>query len=263
MPIFPAAKFTDMVIGIDFHTLFIPPSPAPIPFIPHPYFGAVYLWATPTFPKMDVFINGMPAVSTGSMGYYVHIPQGIPNPPTMTNCPSYWKRYITNVPKVIVLMMLTMFANIAIGFISAILPLGATGESFVKDVTGIDTTNNDSIWQSIKGSFASLSNWSMWVKLLLPPLPYPGNQGSVAIGSPNVTVNGGALAFVAPLMATSCTEMPFALVPNAATLGFSNVLVGVSLAAMIQGILAHAAKGAVSAGVSAGVGRLSAGKNHP
>jgi hypothetical protein len=85
--------------------------------------------------------------------------------------------------------------------------------------------------------------------LLLPPLPYPGDQGSVAIGSPNVTVNGGALAFVAPLMATSCTEMPFSLVPNAATLGFSNVLVGVSLASMVKGILAHAARGAISAGV--------------
>src|SRR6266851_1894211 len=168
MPIFPAAKLTDMVIGIDFHTLIIPPAPSPIPFIPHPYFGPIYLWATPTFPKMDVFINGMPAASTGSMGYYAHIPQGLPNPPTMSNCPSYWKRYITNVPKVIVLMMLTMFANIAIGLISAILPLGAVGKSLVKDVTGIDTTSHESIWKSIKGSFSSLTNWSMWVKLLLP-----------------------------------------------------------------------------------------------
>ena len=30
----------------------------------------------------------------------------------------------------------------------------------------------------------------------MPPLPYPGAQGSVAVGSPNVTVNGGALAFI-------------------------------------------------------------------
>ncbi len=256
MPIFPAAKFTDRVIGVDFHTLFIPPAPNPIPFIPHPYFGAIYLWATPTFPKMDVFINGMPAVSTGSMGYYVHIPQGIPNPPTMTNCPSYWKRYITNIPVAIGLMMLTMFANIAIGLISAVLPLGPVGNSFVKDVTGIDPSNGDTVWQSIKGSFASLTNWSMWVKLLLPPLPYPGDQGSVAIGSPNVTVNGGNLAFVAPMMATSCTEMPFSLVPNAATVGFSNVLVGVSLESMVKGILVHAAQGAVSAGVQKAASRL-------
>jgi uncharacterized Zn-binding protein involved in type VI secretion len=243
MPIFPAAKMTDMIIGIDMHTLFIPPAPAPIPFIPHPYFGPIYLWSTPTFPKMDVFINGMPAASTGAMGYYAHIPQGIPNPPTMTNCPSYWKRYITNIPKALVLMMLTIFANIAIGLISALVPLGSVGKSFVKDVTGIDTTSHESIWAS-------------WVKLLIPPIPYPGDQGSVAIGSPNVTVNGGSLAFVAPMMATSCTEMPFSLVPNAATIGFSNVMVGVTLAAMIKGIAAHAAKGAVSAGVQKAASKI-------
>ena len=69
--------------------------------------------------------------------------------------------------------------------------------------------------------FASYSQWQTWVKLLMPPLPYPGAQGSVAVGSPNVTVNGGALAFVGPLLATSCSDIP--MVPNAATLGFSNV----------------------------------------
>lgn len=249
MPLFPAAKMTDMIIGLDLHNVIIPPAPAVIPFVPHPYFGPIYLWSTPTFPKMNVFINGMPAASTGAMGYYCHIPMGLPDPATVTNCPSYWKRYITNIPKAAVLMMLTIFANIAIGLISSLLPIGAVGKSFVKDVTGIDTTSHETIWKTIKGSFSSLSNWSTWVKLLIPPLPYPGDQGSVAIGSPNVTVNGGCLAFVAPLMATSCTVPPFQLVPNAATLGFSNVMVGVSLTAMIKGVLAHAAKGAVSAGV--------------
>ncbi len=263
MPLFPAAKLTDNVIGVDFHTLIIPPAPSPIPFLPHPYFGPIYLWSTPAFPKMDVLINGMPAASTGSMGYFAHIPQGLPNPPTATNIPAYWKRYITNIPKAIGLMLLTMFANMAIGFISAILPLPAAGKAFVKDVTGVDTTSHETMWQSIKGTFSSLSNWAMWVKLLLPPLPYPGDQGSVAIGSPNVTVNGGNLAFVAPLMGTSCTEMPFALVPNAATLGFSTVMVGVSLGAMLRGIAVHSAQAGISHAVTTGVGRLGSGKNHP
>ena len=62
-----------------------------------------------------------------------------------------------------------------------------------------------------------------------------------------MTVNGGPLAFVAPLMATSCSDIP--IVPNAMTLGFSNVMVGVTFAAMLRGIAVNAAQGAVSAGV--------------
>jgi len=93
------------------------------------------------------------------------------------------------------------------------------------------------------------------VKLLMPPIPYVGAQGSTAVGSPNVTVNGGPLAFVAPLVATSCSDIP--MVPNAATLGFSNVMVGVTFAAIARGLAVNAAQGAVGLGVSAAVSRIS------
>ena len=62
----------------------------------HPYFGPIYLWHSPKFPMADVMINGMPACTVGAMGYFVHIPQGIPIPPTPTNI-SYWTRYLTNI----------------------------------------------------------------------------------------------------------------------------------------------------------------------
>jgi len=74
------------------------------------------------------------------------------------------------------------------------------------------------------------------------------------VGSPNVTVNGGPLAFVAPLMATSCSDIP--IVPNAMTLGFSNVMVGVSIADMARALAVSVAQSAVSTGVAAGVSRL-------
>jgi hypothetical protein len=255
MPLFPAVKLMDNVIGIDVHAV------APIPGIPvHPYFGPIYLWHTPKFPKADVFINGMPAVAIGAMGYYAHIPQGIPaNPP---NTP-YWKRYLTNVAMGVVLMGLTTLANIAIAGIAAMIPKpkGGAAESFLKEVTGIDTTTTATTWESIKASFSAFTKWPTWVKLLLPPLPYPGDQGSSAVGSPNVTVNGGPLGFVAPLVATSCSDIP--VVPNAMTLGFSNVMVGVSISALIKGIAVSTAQRAVSHAVSSGVGRLASGKNHP
>jgi hypothetical protein len=261
MPLFPAAKLSDPVIGIDFHSFIIPPAPAPVPMVPHPYFGPILLWFTPTFPKTDVFINGMPAVSVGAMGMFAHIPMGLPAPPGFPNLLAYWKRHVICIPMTLGLALLTLFANLAISAISALIPKPPAAESFIKDVTGIDTSSKAGVWNSIKGTFASYTKWQTWVKLLLPPLPFPGDQGSSAIGSPNVTVNGGNLGFVAPLMATSCSELQ--IVPNAAVLGFSNVMVGVSIAAMVRGIAVHAAQGAVSAGVSAGVGRLSAGKNHP
>jgi len=252
--LWPAAKMTDMVIGLDFHAVIIPPAPAPIPMIPHPYFGPIYLWMTPKFPEVTVLINGMPAVAAGGMGYAVHIPMGLPAPPSMLNM-AYWRRYLLNIPKALMLVALTLMANLAIAGISSLFvkPDSATGR-FVKDVTGVDTTSWSSTWESIKGSFSAYTKWSTWVKLLMPPIPYPGDQGSAAIGSPNVTVHGGPLGFVAPLMATSCSDIP--IVPNAMTLGFSNVMVGVSIADMVRALAVNAAQGAVSAGVSAGVSRL-------
>ncbi len=253
--LWPAVKMTDMVIGLDFHTVLIV---VPVPMLPHPYFGMIYLWMTPAFPKINTLINSMPACTSGSMGYSVHIPQGGPIPPSMLNM-AYWRRYLLNIPKQLLLVALTLLANLAISRISAMFvsPDSAAGK-FVKDVTGVDTSSWSGVWGSIKGSFASYTQWSTWIKLLMPPIPYPGSQGSAAIGSPNVTVNGGPLAFAATLMGTSCTDL--IIVPNAATVGFSNVMVGVTISQMVRALAVNAAQGAVSAGVSAGVDRLSQGR---
>jgi hypothetical protein len=250
----PAVKMTDMVIGVDLHTVLIV---VPVPMLPHPYFGVIFLWMTPQFPKVDTLINGMPACTAGSMGYSVHIPQGAPIPPTMLNM-GYWRRYLLNIPKALMLVALTMLANLAIAGISSLFvkPGSETGK-FIKDVTGVDTSSWDGVWGTIKGNFAAYTQWSTWIKLLMPPIPYPGGQGSSAIGSPNVTVNGGALGFVAPLMGTSCSDLP--IVPNAMPVAFSNVLVGVSLGDMVRAVLVNAAQASVSAGVSAGVDRLGRG----
>ncbi len=245
MPLFPAAKLMDMVIGIDVHAVVGVPV--------HPYFGPVYLWHSPKFPSANVLINNMPATSVGAMGYFAHIPQGIPVPPTPTNLP-YWKRYLTNIAMGLVLMGLTTLANIAIAAIASLIPKPKAAESFIKDVTGIDTSTTASTMQTVSSSFAAFTQWQTWAKLLMPPLPFPGDQGSTAVGSPNVTVNGGPLAFTAPLVATSCSDIP--VVPNAMTLGFTNVMVGVSVAALVRGIAVSSAQGAVSAGLGAGVSRF-------
>ena len=245
MPLWPAVKLLDSVVGIDVHAVIGIPI--------HPYFGPIYLWHSPKFPMADVMINGMPACTVGAMGYFFHIPQGIPIPPTPTNI-SYWTRYLTNIAMGVVLMTLTIMANIAIAAIAATIPKPKSAESFIQDVTGIDTSSSASTWSSISSSFAAFTQWQTWVKLLMPPIPYPGAQGSTAVGSPNVTVNGGPLAFVAPLVATSCSDIP--IVPNAMTIGFSNVMVGVSFAQLARGIAVSTAQAAIETGVQAGVSGL-------
>ena len=249
MPLWPAAKLMNMVIGVDVHAV------APIPGIPvHPYVGPLYLWYQPTFPMANVMINGMPACSVGAMGYFAHVPQGVPVPPTPTNM-SYWKRYLTNVAMGVCLMGLTTLVNIVIAGIAAFIPKPKSAEKFIKDLTGIDTTNSATTWNTISASFQSFTQWQTWVKLLMPPIPYPGAQGSTAVGSPNVTVNGGPLAFCAPLMGTSCSDIP--VVPNAAILGFSNVMVGVTFSQMLRGLAIASIQAGMQAGMAKGLGRLS------
>jgi hypothetical protein len=243
MPLFPAAKMLNGIVGIDVHAV--------AGFPVHPYVGMIFLWMTPQFPKMDVFINGMPACTVGGMGYSVHIPQGAPVPPTPTNIP-YWKRYLINVPMVLVLVALTVFANMAIAFISSLIPKPKWAEDFLKDVTGIDTSQEGAYWESVKENVQWFSQWQIWVQFLMPPLPFPGAQGSMAVGSPNVQVNGGALAFcLAPLCAVSCSDIP--IVPNAMALGFSNVMVGVSFADLVRSIAVSTAQNAIFAAVDKGV----------
>src|SRR5262245_24980516 len=141
MPNFPACKLMNGVVGIDVHAVIGVPV--------HPYLGLIFLWHTPKFPSANVLINGMPACAVGAMGYSVTIRQGAPLPITPTNCPTYWKRYLTNVVMGLVLMGLTMFANMAIAFISSLLPLPKSAEGFLKDVTGIDTSQEGAYWNTI------------------------------------------------------------------------------------------------------------------
>ena len=68
----------------------------------------------------------------------------------------------------------------------------------------------------------------------MPPIPYPGAQGSVAVGSPNVTVNGCALAFWCGFVATSCSDLPIVL--NANVIDFGTVYVVMSLGDLARAI---------------------------
>jgi hypothetical protein len=262
--IFPAATMTHSVLGLDFHKVFVPPVPPPGPPIPHVFAGPIYLWMTPQWPVLgDVLINLKPAACVGSMGFFPHIPTGLPGPESVTNT-AYWKRYLVHVLMAAGLAALTLLANLAIAAISTFLPQSGESEAFLKDVTGIDTSSKASIWNSVKANIDAHTKWTSWIKFLTPPMPYPVGHGSISIGSPGVQVNGGMLGFVlCPFAATSCTEFPWVIIPNAATLGFSNVMVGISAAQIARAIAVGAAQRGVAGGVAAGVGKVAQGISHP
>src|SRR5262245_51110683 len=75
--LFPAAKFGDLVIGVDLHMVNVPAPPSPIPVptpLPHVFFGVVYdplglaLGAACTVAGIGGmnFVNGMPAANAGT-----------------------------------------------------------------------------------------------------------------------------------------------------------------------------------------------------
>jgi hypothetical protein len=218
---------------------------------------------TPKWPVLgNVLINLKPAACVGSMGYFPHIPLGAPGPESATNSP-YWKRYLVHVLMGVGLALLTVFANLAVAALSTFCPKEWGTEGFIKEVTGIDTTKKISVWETIKANVQAHTPWMCWIKFLIPPMPYPVGHGSISIGSPGVQVNGGMLGFVlCPFAATSCTDFPFIIVPNAAPLGFSNVMVGVTAAAIIHQLEVGAAQRGIAGGVAAGVGKIGEGLSH-
>lgn len=251
MPLFPAAKLGCMIIGVDMHM--VVPAP-PLPGIPiHPYIGSVFLWFSPNFPMSNVLINGIPACVSGAMGISAHVPQGAPAPPTPTNAP-YWARYLTNIMMNITLAGLTIFANITIALIASLIPKPKPAEDFIRDLTGINTTDTMTTLTTIQATFSAYTKWQTWAKLLMPPIPYPGAQGSVAVGSPNVTVNGGSLAFGCGFVGTSCSDLP--IVPNANVIDFGTVYVGMSIADLARAVSISMIQNAMQYGMQRGLQRM-------
>jgi hypothetical protein len=71
------------------------------------------------------------------------------------------------------------------------------------------------------------------------------------------------LGFVlCPYAGTSCTEFPFVIAPNAMPLGFSNVMVGITAAALVKALVVGAAQRGVAGAVGYGVGKVGEGISH-
>ena len=152
---------------------------------------------TPSFPKMNVLINGMPACATGD-GPQRPRSDGFPAPPSLLNL-SYWRRQSRTSRKR------------DAGRADTAGEHGDFGDPVARETrfrhrkvisrTGVDTSS----WSEREhGQGQLLCLHSGLTDQAADAADSLSRQPGSAIGSPSVTVNGGPLAFVAPLMGTSC-----------------------------------------------------------
>ncbi len=226
MPLFPACTTGNtMLIGIDAHSTAIPP----VPLNPHPFIGVLMLWTSPKFPMTNVMIAGSPACCSGAKGYSIHIPQG-----TWVDIPKVTFKvwYITNLITVAFATLFTIAASIMIGIVKGL----------AASLTDPKVSASKQVWDNVTSVFQPFTQWQTWAQMLIPPMPLPGAEGNVAIGSPTVSVSGGSMALGIPLGGASCSEIP--IVPNASVIAFSHVMVGMTFAELLEAFVTNAITGA-------------------
>ena len=252
--LFPAAKLGDAIIGMDFHTTtmtVVPPVPCPM--FPHPFIGTILLWHSPKWPMANVFINGVPALTVGAKSISAHLP--LPPPAAPTPPPQItFKWWLTNVMTAGISAIFSMILNMIGSATGTLTPTARCPQSELPQ-----PVENQTDWQKIQ-AVLPIQSWLQLFQMLLPPVVMPLAEASSSIGSPTVTVNGAPLAFVGPLTASSCSQIP--LVPNANVMGFSNVMVGVTLKELVMQFAWNAINGLAAMGAGKLADRATSGRNH-
>jgi hypothetical protein len=221
MPVFPAVKGGDMMVGVDVHKVYGVPV--------HPYNGTITVHTTPKFPMCNVTVNSMPACTIGASSVMPHVPQGTPIDPSNF---LYGKKDKVNTKMMQELLKHTIDSRKTILNLKAITLRDKSSEKFVQKATGLTTKEDAKTWEKIRSDFSRSSKSNTWKALNVPPTPYPGGQGCIIAGSSKVTVNGAPMAYVFPMNAASCTDIQN--VPNASVMGVSNVFVGVTYTDMMK-----------------------------
>jgi uncharacterized Zn-binding protein involved in type VI secretion len=253
---FPAAKLGDTIMGLDFHTTtqtIVPP--VPCPFFPHPFVGSIMLWHSPDWPMANVFVSGIPVATVGAKSISAHIPlppPAVPTPPPQITM----KWYLTNLATVALSSVFSLILSLIGSATGTAVPTARCPDSELPQ-----SVTNKSAWQTITSGLG-MSSWLQIFQKLLPPVVFPIAEANCSIGSPTVTVNGAPMAMVGPLFACSCTQPPTSLAPNAAVMGFSTVMVGLTFTELITQLFWNSANAAASWGASAAVNRAVEGRSH-
>ena len=256
---FPATKLLDPIIGLDFHTtlpsITVPPLP-PLPFFPSPFMGPILIDFKPT-----VLINFRPAAGSGATAISFHMPP-LPWPwPPISHRPM-----ITAAVMALMTAPFTALLEMGRAKVQA-LAAGSNNETlkrgFVADLLGSshvtpapseDTAAGDAmqVGSGDTGTFAFTRIFPMFgsaqafIGFLAGLIPLPVANASVNIASPTTTVCDAPLGMMIPMGANSCSDIP--IMPNAAVVGFSNVLTGMSIGDFLGQLAWNAIKGAATMG---------------
>ena len=261
---FPATKLLDPIMGLDFHTTLpaplVPPLP-PIPLFPTPFMGPILIDFKPT-----VLINFRPAAGSGATAVSFHMPP-LPWPwPPISHRPM-----ITAAIMALMTAPFTAMLEMGRAKVQA-LAAGSNNETlkrgFVADLLGSShvtppPSEDQAAGDAMKvGSgntgtfkfsriFPMFASPQAFIGFLVGLIPLPVANASVNIASPTTTVCDAPLGMMIPLGANSCSDIP--IVPNAAVVGFSNVLTGMSIGDFLGQLAWNAIKGAATKGFQGAV----------
>lgn len=239
----PATKMLDVVMGMDNHTTLPAPVPAPpIPLFPHTGMGPLLLDV-----RLSVLVNFMPAAGSGATAVGAHIPP-IP-PPPWAPLPMMFRGIITAAIQALFMAPVAAAIEMVRGMVSG----NKAGESG----QGIERMGGpgQTYLYYLKRCAPKFSSPLEILRSLKSLIPFPIFNASVAVASPSVQVGDTAQGMTMMPFCNSCSDIP--CIPNAAALGFSNVLVGIDLKAMLEQMFWNA----VHSAASWGIGQALKGRN--
>lgn len=247
----PAAKMLDMLLGFDLHgpTLPAPVAPTPLPplpAVPMPFSGPILLSVQPT-----VLVNFMPAAGSGALSVSFHMPP-LPWPWAPITYGAILKGAIMALVTAPFMAMLEM----ARGQLSAL--AGASSSPMLKNGFVQGFLGNPPGGGGQGGSditvgrfFPMFGSPQAFLGFLAQAMPLPVANGQATIASPTVSACDTPMALAMPMGGNTCSNIPVA--PNAAVLGFSNVMTGMSLSQLLGVMAWNAVNQAAQYGLNKGV----------
>lgn len=232
---FPAAKMLDMVLGMDIHP-HLPPPPATVPVpIPAMFAGPIVLNTQPT-----VLVNFMPSAGAGATALGFH-----PFPPLM------WAPVPGGILRAALMALIGGAAQAAAGLAVAAIAGVAGAPAAAAHPNGFwsgflsqpaaSAGGDTPMWQRLMPAFGSPMSF---ISFLAQCLPLPMATAQTTIASPSVLAADSPMGMAMPMGGNSCSMIP--IVPNANVLGFSNVLVGMSVSQLLGVIAWNFVSGGVS-----------------
>lgn len=256
---FPAAKMLDMILGMDLHGPTLPapiPPPAgplpPLPAVPMPFAGPIILSVQPT-----VLVNFMPAAGSGALSVSFHMP-----PLPWPWAPITYGAILKGAIMALVTAPFMALLELARGQLSAL--AGSSTSPVLKNgfVQGFLGKPPDGGGQggsdiTVGRFFPMFGSPQAFLGFLASAMPLPVANAQATIASPTVSAADSPMALAMPMGGNSCSNIPVA--PNAAVLGFSNVLTGMSLSQLLGVMAWNAVNAAAQHGLNKGVEAAASG----